>query len=189
MSLFLTLVIVDVIQDIIGQLQTRLVEQAITDPLTGAFNRRHMEARLGEAVENYRRYAKPAALLLTDVDHFKVINDTHGHEAGDTVLRGIVSVMRNRARQIDLLFRMGGEEFILLLPDTTENDAAVVADSIRQAIAEAPLLEARPVTASIGVGGIAPDDTVETWIRGTDGAMYVAKESGRNRVARRAATS
>jgi diguanylate cyclase len=188
-SLFLTVVIVDVILDIIGQLQGRLVEQAITDPLTGAFNRRHMDVRLAEAVESYRRYAKPAALLLTDIDHFKVINDTHGHEAGDAVLRGIVSVMRHRARQIDLLFRMGGEEFILLLPDTSEGDAAVMADAIRQAIAEAPLLESRPVTASIGVGGIAPDDTVETWIRGTDGAMYAAKESGRNRVARRSATS
>ena len=188
-SLFLTVVIVDVIQNIIGQLQARLVEQAITDPLTGAFNRRHMDARLAEAVENYHRYGTPAALLLTDLDHFKQINDTHGHEAGDRVLRGLVLVMRNRARQFDLLFRMGGEEFILLLPDTLPDDAVVLAESIREAIAEARLLEADLVTASIGVGAIAPEDTVETWVKDTDAAMYSAKEGGRNRVARRSATS
>jgi diguanylate cyclase (GGDEF)-like protein len=186
-SLFLTIVIVDVIQDIIGQLQRRLVEQAITDPLTGAFNRRHMETRLAEAVETHRRRAAPAALLLTDVDHFKLINDAHGHKAGDTVLQGVVSTMRKRARQVDLLFRMGGEEFILLLPDTSEDDAASVAESVRQAIADAPLLEGRPVTASIGVGGLRDEDSVESWIKDTDAAMYAAKEGGRNRVARRTA--
>jgi diguanylate cyclase (GGDEF)-like protein len=188
-SLFLTIVMVDVIQDIISQLQRRLVEQAITDPLTGAFNRRHMETRLAEALETYRRRAAPASLLLTDVDHFKLINDTHGHKVGDTVLQGIVSTMRNRARQVDLLFRMGGEEFILLLPDTSENDAVVLAESVRAAIAESPLLDAGPVTASIGVGGLRGEDTVESWIRATDAAMYAAKEQGRNRVARRASAT
>jgi diguanylate cyclase (GGDEF)-like protein len=184
-SLFLTIVIVDVIQDIIGQLQRLLLEQAITDPLTGAYNRRHMETRLAEAVETHHRRGGASSLLLTDVDHFKQINDEHGHEAGDAVLRGIVSTIRNRARQVDLLFRMGGEEFILLLPDTTPSDAVAVADSIRQAIAEAPLLEGRSVTASIGVGDLRGGDSVESWIKAADAAMYAAKEGGRNRVARR----
>jgi diguanylate cyclase (GGDEF)-like protein len=186
-SLVLTIAIIDIIQGIIRQLQHRLVEQAITDPLTGAYNRRHMETRLAEALESGRRREAPAALLLIDVDHFKRINDEQGHKAGDTVLKGLVRVVRSRARKVDLLFRMGGEEFVLLLPDTTESDAVSVAEDIRQAIAQSSLLDGRVVTASIGVGSARPEDSAETWIKETDAAMYAAKEAGRNRVARRAA--
>lgn len=184
-SLFLTIVMVNVIQNIIRSLQRRLLEQAITDPLTGAFNRRHMGTRLAEALDERRPHGAPPALLLIDVDHFKRINDEHGHDAGDAVLKGIVSVVRSRARATDLLFRMGGEEFLLLLPDTREADALAIADDVRQAIAVSPLLAGQVVTASIGVGVAEPQDSVESWIKGTDAAMYVAKESGRNRVARR----
>jgi diguanylate cyclase (GGDEF)-like protein len=185
-SLLLTIVMVNVIQNIIHGLQRRLLEQAITDPLTGAFNRRHMGARLREVLSGPHR-TPSAALLLLDIDHFKRINDEHGHDAGDAVLKGLVSVVRSRARKTDLLFRMGGEEFLLLLPDTSESDAMTLADDIRQTIAASPLLEGKTVTASIGVGLAAPRDSVESWIKGTDAAMYEAKESGRNRVARRAA--
>jgi len=185
-SLLLTIVMVNVIQNIIHGLQRRLLEQAITDPLTGAFNRRHMSTRLREALENGKPRSTLSALLLIDVDHFKRINDEHGHDAGDAVLKGIVSVVRSRARKTDLLFRMGGEEFVLLLPDTTEKEAMTLADDIREAIAASPLLEGHTVTVSIGVGPADPGDSVESWIKGTDAAMYEAKESGRNRVARRA---
>lgn len=185
-SLLLTIVMVNIIQNIIRGLQRRLLEQAITDPLTGAFNRRHMTARLKEALESGRPRAAPSALLLIDVDHFKQINDEHGHDAGDAVLKGLVSVVRSRARKTDLLFRMGGEEFVLLLPDTTETEAMTLADDIREAIAASPLLEGHKVTVSIGVGPADARDSVESWIKGTDAAMYEAKESGRNRVARRA---
>ena len=184
-SLLLTIVIMNVIQNIIRELQRRLVEQAIRDPLTGAFNRRHMQARLAEAVEHNRRGAAPASLLLIDVDHFKLINDERGHDACDTVLNGIVSVARHRARKVDLLVRLGGEEFVVLLPDTTEGDAVEVAEDLRRSIAESGLLDGRAVTASIGVGGIHPADSVESWIQGADAAMYAAKAAGRNRVARR----
>jgi diguanylate cyclase (GGDEF)-like protein len=185
-SLFLTIVIVDIIQNIIRQLQRRLVEQAITDPLTGAFNRRHMETRLSEALESARRRNAPASVLIIDIDHFKRINDAHGHKAGDKVLKSLVRVVRSRARKVDHLFRMGGEEFVLLLPDTTEDDAMAVAEDLRQAIAQSSLLDGTPVTVSIGVGSIHPDDSAESWIKDTDAAMYAAKEAGRNRVMRRA---
>jgi diguanylate cyclase (GGDEF)-like protein len=184
-SLLLTIVIVSTIQDIIRELQRRLIAQSIRDPLTGAFNRRHMESRLAEALESGRRRSSAASLLLIDIDHFKRINDEHGHEAGDTVLKGIVSVVRSRARKVDLLFRMGGEEFVLLLPDTEEGNAAVMAETLRTSIAESPLLDGRAVTASIGVAAMRPEDTVESWVRAADAAMYAAKEAGRNRVARR----
>jgi diguanylate cyclase len=184
-SLTLTAFIVEAILNIVGELQRRLLEQAITDPLTGAYNRRHMEARLVEQPEVLRRHGSPATLLLIDVDHFKRINDEHGHKAGDVVLQGLAATVRNRARHVDVLFRMGGEEFVLLLPGTAEADAARMAEEIRAAIAEASLLDGRVVTASIGVAGLEEEDTVDTWIRATDAAMYAAKGAGRNRVARR----
>jgi diguanylate cyclase (GGDEF)-like protein len=185
-SLILTIVIVNTIQNIIRDLQARLVDQAITDPLTGVYNRRHMESRLAEALESSRRRSAPASLLLIDIDHFKRINDEHGHEAGDAVLKGLVSVVRAHARKVDLLFRMGGEEFVVLLPDTPESSAAAMAEKLRQSIAETALLDGRPVTVSIGVAGMQAGDTVESWVRESDSAMYAAKEAGRNRVARRA---
>jgi diguanylate cyclase (GGDEF)-like protein len=185
-SLILTIFIINVIQNIIGELQRRLVAQAITDPLTGAFNRRHMQDRLQEALESGRRRPAPVSLLIIDIDHFKRVNDEHGHKAGDTVLQALVSVIRKRARAIDLLFRMGGEEFVLLLPDTAEEDAFKVADELRLAIADTPLLEGVTVTVSMGVGAALPADTVESWIKDTDHALYAAKRAGRNTVRRRA---
>ena len=183
-SLLLTILIVNVIQNIIRELQRRLVDQAITDPLTGAFNRRHMEARLADALELGRR-GTPASLLLIDIDHFKRINDERGHEAGDKVLQGVVAVVRKRARKVDVLFRMGGEEFVLLLPGTVESAGVGMAEAIRQSIAETALLDGAAVTVSIGIGGLQADDSVEQWIKETDAAMYAAKQAGRNRVAPR----
>ena len=132
----------------------------------------------------------PSALLLIDVDHFKRINDEHGHDAGDAVLKGLVSVVRSRARKTDLLFRMGGEEFVLLLPDTTEAQAMTLADDIREAIAASPLLEGHKVTVSIGVGPADPEDSVETrgsrarmppctWPRSPAGTAWPAGSGGR----------
>ena len=166
---------VNIIQNIIHGLQRRLLEQAITDPLTGAFNRRHMSTRLREALATGRPPATPSALLMIDVDHFKKINDEHGHDAGDAVLKGLVSVVRSRARKTDLLFRMGGEEFVLLLPDTTETEAMTLADDIREAIASSPLLEGHKVTVSIGVGPADAQDSVDSWLKG-DGRRHVRGE-------------
>jgi diguanylate cyclase (GGDEF)-like protein len=187
-SLVLTIFIINVIQNVVRELQRRLMEQAITDPLTGAFNRRHMEERLGEALARGRR-RPPVSLLVIDIDHFKKVNDEHGHEAGDTVLKGLVSLVRQRVRAVDLVFRMGGEEFVVLLPDTAEDAALLMADKLRQSIAETTLLDGLVLTVSIGVGAAVAGDSVESWLKATDAALYAAKEAGRNRVARRAAAS
>lgn len=184
-TLVLTIAVINVIQNIIRELQRRLVAQAITDSLTGAFNRRYMETRLAEALEGMRRHPAPVSLLIIDIDHFKRVNDEHGHKAGDAVLQALVALLRRRARAVDLLFRMGGEEFVLLLPDTPEDDAVTAAEDLRRAVEEAPLLPGRNVTVSVGVGAARPDDTVDSWIKATDAALYAAKEAGRNRVARR----
>jgi diguanylate cyclase len=187
-SLILTIFIINVIQNVVRELQRRLLEQAITDPLTGAFNRRHMDERLGEALARGRR-RPPVSLLVIDIDHFKRVNDEHGHEAGDTVLKGLVSLVRQRVRAVDLVFRMGGEEFVVLLPDTAEDDAFLMADKLRQSIAETTLLDGLVLTVSIGVGAAVAGDSVESWVKATDAALYAAKEAGRNRVARRGAAS
>jgi diguanylate cyclase (GGDEF)-like protein len=188
-SLAMTIVFVHVIQSIIRELQGRLLLLAITDPLTGAFNRRHMDGRLTEAIEIARRSGRPVSALMIDIDHFKRVNDERGHEAGDGVLRGLVVLVKERSRQIDLMFRMGGEEFVLLLPATGEAEAARLAEELRASIAGAPLLAGRPVTVSIGVAELRPDDDRESWIKRADGALYAAKEAGRNRVARSAAAA
>ena len=188
-SLAMTIVIVNIIQSIIRELQGRLLVLAITDPLTGAFNRRHMDGRLTEAIQIARRSGRPVSALMIDIDHFKRVNDERGHEAGDAVLKGLVALVTERSRQIDLMFRMGGEEFVLLLPATGEAEAARLAEELRASIAAAPLLAGRPVTVSIGVAELRPDDTRESWIKRADDALYVAKEGGRNRVARSAAAS
>jgi diguanylate cyclase (GGDEF)-like protein len=188
-SLAMTIVFVNVIQSIIRDLQGRLLALAITDPLTGAFNRRHMDGRLAEAIQVARRAGRPVSALMIDIDHFKRVNDERGHEAGDAVLKGLVSLVKERSRQIDLIFRMGGEEFVLLLPATGEAESAALAEELRASIAGAPLLAGRPVTVSIGVAELRADDTRESWIKRADDALYVAKEAGRNQVARSAVAS
>jgi diguanylate cyclase (GGDEF)-like protein len=186
-SLAMTIVIINIFQGIIRELQGRLLALAITDPLTGAFNRRQMDARLAESIAVARRGGRPVSALLIDIDHFKRINDEWGHEAGDEVLKGLVLLVKERSRQIDLMFRMGGEEFVLLLPATAEPEAARLAEELRASIAGAPLLASRAVTVSIGVAELREEDDRESWIKRADDALYAAKNGGRNRVARAAA--
>ena len=181
-TLTLTIILANIVLSIIGDLHRRLIDQTIVDPLTGVFNRRHMERCLGDAIERQRRDSAVASLLLIDVDHFKRINDRFGHAKGDSVLQGIVSLIGKRARKLDLLFRIGGEEFMLLLPGTQETDAAAVAEQLRASIADSGLLDGRQVTVSIGVGELQPGESPDSWMKHADDAMYAAKKAGRNRV-------
>ena len=135
-------------------------------------------------MERSRRTGEPMAVAVIDIDQFKDINDRLGHAKGDSVLTAVVSLIRRRARKLDLLFRVGGEEFILLLPDTREGDAAALAEQLRAAIAESALLEDGPVTASIGVSELRAVESLDSWMKRADEAMYAAKKAGRNRVVR-----
>jgi len=183
-TLALTIVLANMIRSILEDLHRRLIDQAIVDPLTGVFNRRHMERCLGDAIERQRRSSAPASLLLIDVDHFKRINDQFGHASGDSVLKGIVALVGKRSRKLDLLFRIGGEEFMLLLPDTREAAAAVVAEQLRASVAESPLLDGLRLTVSLGVSELRPGDSLDSWMKHADDALYAAKKAGRNRVVR-----
>ena len=163
-----------------------LERQAITDPLTGAFNRRYMHGALATAVERCRRAGQPASLLLLDVDRFKPLNDTAGHAAGDRVLKAIVTLVDRRLRQVDALFRLGGDEFVVLLSGARVSDARAVAEELRVATERTRVVHDRRVSISIGVAELGSSDSPAEWLAEADAALYDAKRAGRNRVASRA---
>ncbi|MGH6734738.1 MAG: PleD family two-component system response regulator [Methyloceanibacter sp.] len=172
-------------------LRTRLeetVEMAILDPLTALHNRRYMTSHLKTLFEESAQRGKPLSVLVLDIDHFKAINDEHGHDAGDTVLREFATRLRRNIRGIDLACRLGGEEFVVVMPDTDLGKAYLVGERLRQCIAAAPFhagerIGSLKVTASVGVAALEfPDDTPEMILKRADQALYCAKRDGRNRV-------
>jgi diguanylate cyclase (GGDEF)-like protein len=187
LSMAFVLLMINVVLGVLGDLQRALVTQAITDPLTGSYNRRHLQTHLDRLSDRRLPAAgQPAvpgpALLAIDVDHFKRINDQHGHAAGDQVLRQLVQVVSSRQRLGDVLFRTGGEEFMLLLPRTRSADAQRLAEDLRARVASSPLLPGEPVTVSIGVSVLVVGQGVPAWLKAADAALYRAKQDGRNRV-------
>jgi diguanylate cyclase (GGDEF)-like protein len=182
LSLSFSLAVINIMLNVITSMHQRLIEQTITDPLTGAFNRRHMDDNVEEVIERFRRTGAPASALVLDIDHFKQINDRKGHEAGDETLKAVVSLVRERCRKLDMIFRQGGEEFLVLLPDTRTAEAMMVAENLRRSIADASLLQGERVTVSIGVGELRANDDAKVWLKRVDDALYRAKKSGRNRV-------
>ena len=162
-----------------------LEAQVIRDPLTGAFNRRQMPITLAAAVERRRRNAEPASLLLIDIDRFKDVNDAFGHAEGDRVLKELVVLVGQRLRKLDALFRIGGEEFALLLSGAGLTEALAVAETLRGLVQDAGLAPGRRLSISIGVVELGHGQAVSQWIEEADAALYRAKRTGRNRVAGR----
>ena len=165
-----------------------LQEQAMTDALTGALNRRQLDVALAAAVERRRRANERASILLLDIDRFKDVNDAFGHAEGDRVLKALVSVLAQRLRKLDLVFRAGGEEFVVLLPCTRFNDAFAVAEELRTLVLDEDFLPEWRLSISIGVAELAFEQSGRTWIEEADAALYRAKRAGRNRVAGRPVT-
>jgi diguanylate cyclase (GGDEF)-like protein len=167
---------------------------ATTDALTGAYNRRHLMDSLPRAIERAGRYHRPLSTVLCDVDHFKQVNDTHGHQVGDEVLKGFADLLRGAMRRdIDWLVRYGGEEFLVVLPETGVEDALAFADKIRLKVAAHDFQTAAGalrISASFGVAGYdaAPRDgtgVFDRLIAEADDCLYRAKEGGRNRTTAR----
>ena len=161
------------------------IEMAITDALTGLFNRRYMESHLAGLLEQASARGKPLAVLVTDIDYFKSINDTHGHDAGDDVLREFALRIKRSIRGIDLACRYGSEEFVVVMPETDMAVAAMVAERLRRRRAFAIHEGARsiPVTISIGIAALrGADDNAAGVLKRADQALYRAKRDGRNRV-------
>jgi diguanylate cyclase (GGDEF)-like protein len=182
MSMGFELVMINVVLNVVGDLQRALVTQAITDPLTGAYNRRHLQEHLAQRAAPADMATAGDALLAIDIDHFKRINDQHGHAVGDEVLCRLVAAINARKRSSDLLFRTGGEEFVMLLSRIALPAAHGVAEELRQRLEGATLMPGETVTVSIGVSALAPRQTVDAWVRTADEALYEAKRGGRNRV-------
>ncbi len=155
---------------------------ATTDRLTGAWNRTYLEETLVAEMGRAERYRQPLSLLIFDIDHFKAINDTHGHLVGDEVLIELTRRVRAHLRAVDVLARWGGEEFVLLLPHCGAVEARRVADKLRALVAEPPFPVAGQVTASFGLAQWQPEEPLDTWLKRADDALYAAKAAGRNRV-------
>jgi two-component system, cell cycle response regulator len=163
------------------------IEMAITDQLTGLYNRRYLETHLTHLIEHYVNRGKALAVVAVDVDFFKAINDNHGHDVGDKVLQELSVRLRANTRSVDLCCRVGGEEFIMVLPNTGPDLSSRIAERLRRAVAaksfDCGLDNPVPVTISVGVASLAgADDGLEKLLKRADQAMYTAKREGRNRV-------
>jgi two-component system cell cycle response regulator len=177
------------------QLRLRLeesVEHAVTDVLTGLHNRRYMETHVRRLVAEALQSGRALSVLIADIDYFKAVNDTHGHDAGDGVLREFATRFRRNTRGIDLACRFGGEEFVIIMPDTDLKRAYQVGERLRSCIDSDPFVinssTMLRITASVGIATLEHrDDTPESLLKRADRALYAAKRDGRNRVAADAA--
>ena len=160
-------------------------QSALRDPLTDTGNRIAMDQTLQREIELARRHMQPLSLLMLDIDHFKRVNDTHGHSAGDDVLKAVAASIKNQLRNVDMVFRYGGEEFLILLSNTSREAAALVGERLRCAAqAEDYPADGRTVelTVSLGCSTLLPGESAESLLRRADSALYVAKREGRNRL-------
>ena len=181
MSVFL------IVQDVteLAASEQRLLDLNTKDPLTGIYNRRYLESRLKSECERHHRYKREMSLVMFDIDFFKKVNDTYGHQCGDFVLMSIATAIFRLARSSDCLARYGGEEFCCILPETTSDDAIAFAERFRAHVAESVVTcvgaDVR-VTISLGISELQEGDTPDHLLKRADDALYQAKKQGRNRV-------
>ncbi len=178
-------------RDDVISLQQNLEEvqrQSMTDSLTKIYNRKFFDQHIGNSIADAKSSGNPMCLVMADIDHFKNFNDTFGHQTGDQVLRLVAMTMRSNTKGSDLACRYGGEEFVLILPNTDLKGAVTLSDTIRKAIQAKELLKRSTneklgrITSSFGVALLRPTDTDATLIERADAALYAAKRNGRNRV-------
>jgi len=162
--------------------EEKLRELSEMDPLTMTYNRRKLLELLMLEIEKVKRHSHPLSLIMLDIDFFKKINDKHGHNAGDAVLKSTTTIICGMIRKIDIFARYGGDEFIILSPETDREGALVIADKIRDAIARHSYPAMEPITISVGVAELSPEDSGATLIEKADEALYLAKKRGRNKV-------
>lgn len=160
----------------------KLMQRVSVDTLTGIKNRRSFDEKVYEILESYKRYPKPVSMLLIDLDHFKKVNDSYGHKKGDQILIDFAKTVESVVRTTDYVYRFGGEEFVVIAKNSTVENSAVLAESIREFVTKTPCLSDFNVTVSIGVAEIKENDDADSWFRRADRALYESKESGRNKV-------
>ncbi|WP_332820507.1 sensor domain-containing diguanylate cyclase [Pseudomonas sp.] len=182
--LVVTAIVLTLVSIVLRRYQTRIAALATTDQLTELLNRRGFDLLANQAIQEARRNPSPLCALLLDLDNFKDLNDNHGHLAGDEVLRGFANKLRDNLRQSDIICRWGGEEFILLLKDTSPEQARLLAEKVRQQTEHSRFSykgASLQITTSIGLAELHPDDSLSELLARADGALYRAKQSGRNR--------
>ena len=163
-------------------LNRALAHLSVTDQLTDLFNRQKLGEVFANELQRTRRFGQPFSVILLDIDHFKQVNDEHGHLTGDKVLVALARLMSSMTRETDVVGRWGGEEFLTICPHTDQAGALILAEKIREAIAAFDFPVVHHVTASLGVSSCRPDDDVDRLIARADAALYQAKREGRNRV-------
>ncbi|EON71491.1 diguanylate cyclase [Lysinibacillus sphaericus OT4b.31] len=163
------------------EINASLVEFSVTDKLTGLKNRRFFQEKIEAHFALYDKNETIFSLLILDIDHFKRMNDTFGHQVGDEVLAQIAQILKMQARVGNIVARYGGEEFVLILPDTDIDESIAVAEQIRLAVEQAQW-QIDGIIVSIGVATVTTEDTDVTILKRTDQALYASKENGRNRV-------
>jgi len=163
----------------------RLKETSFKDEVTGLYNRRFFSLRLEEELSRYRRFNHPVSVVLLDLDGFKAVNDEFGHTVGDDTLRDVSQILMKHSRGINVVSRYGGDEFAVLLVETSKAGARLYADRIREVVAKYPFSHGKVVTASFGVASLPDDEagTAEDLFRAADEALYTAKRAGKNQVA------
>jgi diguanylate cyclase (GGDEF)-like protein len=163
----------------------RLKETSFKDEVTGLYNRRFFSLRLEEELSRYRRFNHPVSVVLLDLDGFKAVNDDFGHAVGDDTLRDIAQILMKHSRGINVVSRYGGDEFAVLLVETSKAGARLYADRIREVVAKYPFSHGKVITASFGVASLPDDEaaTAEDLFRSADDALYAAKRGGKNQVA------
>jgi diguanylate cyclase (GGDEF)-like protein len=161
------------------------IQNALRDPLTDTGNRVAMDQVLKREVDLARRNLLPLSLLMLDLDHFKEVNDNHGHCFGDEVLKAVAATLKSQLRNVDMVFRYGGEEFLVVLSGTCREAAGMIGERLRHAVLELQCLaQGRPIDLSISLGcaTLLPGETADSLLRRVDSALYVAKREGRNRL-------
>ena len=158
----------------------QLLLLATRDPLTGAGNRRGLDVKLTDVVNAHRRMQTPACLVMLDLDHFKHVNDAHGHAVGDRILKSITDIINLRIRVTDSLYRIGGEEFIVVLEGADLQHAVRLAEQLRTLVEANALVSDPTVTISLGVAELKPGESPNDWLHRADEALYRAKDAGRN---------
>ena len=163
----------------------RLKETSFKDEVTGLYNRRFFSLRLEEELSRYRRFNHPVSVVLLDLDGFKSVNDSLGHAVGDDTLRDVAQILMKHSRGINVVSRYGGDEFAVLLVETSKAGARLYADRIREVVAKYPFSHGKILTASFGVASLPDDEasTAEDLFRSADEALYAAKRAGKNQVA------
>jgi diguanylate cyclase (GGDEF)-like protein len=177
------------LEELNSELENRVAERtkeieriAVTDELTGLFNRHRFNQELDDALALHKRYQTPVTLAILDIDHFKIINDTYGHNIGDKTLVRLADLLQKQMRQTDKLARWGGEEFVILFINTELNSALTASESLLEAIRTFDFKEVGQITCSIGLAAFVPTDTSESILHRADTSLYGAKELGRNQV-------